>query len=85
MTEDRIERRAHWFQVAAGLIIAATAWCVKLQMNLNEVRRDIELSQINVQHYRDVRQEKDLSTERRLTKNEESIEWLKRGSNGGGK
>lgn len=40
LNEDQIDRRAHWFQIVVGLIIVATAWCVKLELNSSQQSDD---------------------------------------------
>jgi hypothetical protein len=38
--EEQIDRRAHWAQWALAGIVAATAWCVKLEMNSSNQAED---------------------------------------------
>lgn len=42
MNEDKIDRRAHWVQALVTGLILATAWCVKLQMNVAQLETDFK-------------------------------------------
>ena len=40
--EDKIDRRAHWIQAILVAIVAATVWCVKLEMNSSSQADDLK-------------------------------------------
>jgi len=84
MHEEKIEKIFKWIDFVRVLLyvivasaVAVAVWCTKIQMQTNENKLDIELSQANIQHHRDVDNEKEIMEEHRLTALEEAVSWLK--------
>ena len=50
MNEDKLERRAHWFQLLVTGLVAATVFCVKLQMNLAQLEQDFKEYKLEMKH-----------------------------------
>jgi hypothetical protein len=42
LSEEKIDRRAHWIQLLVTGLVAATVWCVKLEMNLSQLETDFK-------------------------------------------
>ena len=74
MDEEQIDRRAHWVQLVIGGIIAATIWCVKLEMTTSSLKSDMEIQKskrdemiarivdkISQDHDQIIRDEKDIA------------------------
>lgn len=82
MKEEQIDRRAHWAQIAITGIVIATIWCVRLEFTVQELKKDAEEREANVQKNRDNRNADMLKIEQRIRTNEVDIEWLKKGCRG---
>ena len=80
MNDDKLDRLFKWvdlikmvlYGIVAGAV-ALAAWATKIQIQTNENKMDIESSQLNVQHHRDLDQQKELLEERRLSNLEQWI------------
>lgn len=68
MKEEQIDRRAHWVQAIAVLLVGATVWCVKLEMTTTALK-------LQVAGLWDAFG-KDHDT---LTRTRTDVEWLKNG------
>ena len=79
MDEEKLDRRAHWIQVALMGLIAATVWVCKIQFELAGVEKDMENQKAkrdqSVQEIRDrINSDHDLNIAE-----QKDIEWLKGG------
>lgn len=81
MTEDKIDRRAHWAQIVATGIIIATAWCVKLEMTTSGLKSDMEIQKARRDEMLARMAEKINQDHDRTILNERDIQWLKSGHN----
>lgn len=74
MSDEKVDRLFKWidiikvvlYLIVAGAVGLAT-WATKIQIQVNENKSDIEAYQANVQHNREVRNDKDLREEHRFT------------------
>lgn len=42
MDEQKIDRRAHWAQLAITGVILATGWCVRLEFTVSSLQKSME-------------------------------------------
>ena len=79
MTEEKIDRRAHWAQVIATGLVIATIWCVKIQIELAGVKSDMEIQKARRDEMIARLVEKVSSDHDRIVMQGVEIEWLKSG------
>ena len=78
LDEEKIDRRAHWVQWAITGIIIATAWCVRLEFTVSNLKSDMETQKRTRDEMISKIWDKIGSDHDAVVRNSTDIEWLKK-------
>jgi hypothetical protein len=78
MNAEGLERRVEWGQRLAWLLVAATAWCVRLEFTVRELKTEMETLHAKRDEVIKTMWEKMGSDHDRLIGAEKDIEWIKK-------
>ncbi len=77
--EEKIDRRAHWIQVAIGAIIAVTVFCVTIKLTVAQLEQDFkDYKKEQKISFKDLDNRID-SVSDKANANSKDIEWIIRG------
>lgn len=79
MDERSLDRRFDWGSKIVWAVIIATAWCVKLEFTVSELKKDADQREARVDTNRENRNKDLLQMTERIRTNEVDIGWLKKG------
>ena len=76
--EEKVDRRAHWIQIIVTGIVLATLWCARLEYTVQDLKKDSENREANVNRYRDERTKELQDMKIQVAIDKTNIEWLKK-------